>query len=174
MIHAANPVLNQTPKALDGIGVNVAFDVDASRMFDVAMPILQWDSLIVPQKLDLFIRSQFVGVDSAAGSDVLLNERSQLMMVHSGHGLCNDLASALDNRHNRSFLVIPSWRATLAALLDAAHPGFVHFNRWPLQLQIAVRKHRANLLEHAPCGFVGDSALSLNLFSGDAAPSRPH
>jgi hypothetical protein len=41
MIHAANPVLNQAPQPLDGIGVNVAFDVDAIGMLDVLLRGLQ-------------------------------------------------------------------------------------------------------------------------------------
>src|SRR5437016_882315 len=35
-------------------------------------------------------------------------------------------------------------------------------------------KHRANLFEHAPRGFVGDARLPLNLLRGDAATGLRH
>ena len=61
-----------------------------------------------------------------------------------------------------------------AVLADAADVSFVYLNRWSLQLQIALREQRANLLEHAPRGFVGDASLALNLLCGDSATSRTH
>lgn len=87
MVHAANPILNQTPKTLNGIGVNVAFDVDATGMLDSAMTILQRNPVIVPQEFYTPIRTQFIGVDGAARSYVLLNQALQLVFVHGGHGL---------------------------------------------------------------------------------------
>ena len=55
----------------------------------------------------------------------------------------------------------------------APHVGFVHLN--PSTLQTNVLRHQgSNLLEHAPCGFVGDASLALNLLCRDPAASRAH
>src|SRR3981189_2225748 len=35
-------------------------------------------------------------------------------------------------------------------------------------------EHRPNLLEHAPCAFIGNTQLALQLFGADAAPRGRH
>src|ERR1700686_1571688 len=104
MIHAANPILNQAPKPFDGIGVNVAFDVHAIGVLDSAVPILQWDSIVTSQKAHFVVRSEFISVNGAARSDMLLDKSSQMPVIYFGNRFRNHLASALDNRYNRSFL----------------------------------------------------------------------
>src|ERR1700686_3041980 len=51
---------------------------------------------------------------------------------------------------------------------------FVHLHRRSLQLHVGFGQQRANLAEHAPSGFVGDSGFALNLFGRDATTSRGH
>src|SRR5690348_16188875 len=138
------------------------------------MPILKRDSVICAEKLDPVVDRQFISVDGAAGNDLLRNQSHQRLTAYFGNSFRNDLASALDNRHNWSFLSIVSGWVSLASLLHAAYIGFIHLNRWSLQLQIALRKQSANLLEHAPGSFVSDSALPLNLLRGNTAASRTH
>ena len=175
MIHAANPVLNQTPKTLYGISVNVAFDVHAARMLDSAVPILKRDSIFGSQVAHFVVQRRFIGVHGTAFSDVFLNESCQMPVIYFGNRLCNYLTSALNNGDNRSFLAVESWRSASGILPHAAHVGFVYLDRWPLQFQIiAFGEHRANLLEHTPCGFVSDTAFSLNLLCRNPAASRTH
>jgi len=52
--------------------VNIALNIDAAGMLDSAMPILKRDSVVIPQEANAVVRTQFIGIDGAARSDVLL------------------------------------------------------------------------------------------------------
>src|SRR5580693_4080197 len=82
MIDATNPVLNQTPQALDGVGVNVALHVDARGMLDSAVPIVQRNSIFAAQVADAIVGTKLIGINGAAWSDVFLNESGKNVAVH--------------------------------------------------------------------------------------------
>jgi hypothetical protein len=174
MIDTANPVLDETPESFDAVGVNIAANIDPIGMPYGLMSIGERLAARIPQESHAVVAAQFIGIDHTTGSDVLLDDSSQGEAIHFRHDFRHNLTAALDNGHDREFLFVAAHRTASASLADAAIVGFVYLNRWSLQLQIALREKRANLLEDAPCGFVGDASLALNLLSGDAAPSRPH
>jgi hypothetical protein len=174
MIDTANTVLNQAPQALNGVGVNVSFDVDARGMLDSTMPIVQRDSIVTAQIANAIVGTKFVGIDGAARSDMLLNEFSESVAVHFGNCLRNHHPASLHDCHDGSFLGVAAHRASSAAFADSTDVSFVYLDRWPLQLHVVLGEQGANLFEHTPCGFIGDTSFTLNLLCGDAASSGTH
>src|SRR6185437_2056495 len=105
---------------------------------------------------------------------MLANQRKNILAPYAAHGLCDDLAFALDNGNDGSFNQIAAHRSPALSLAASAHVGFVYLNRRPLQLQVIVGKNRANLLEDAPRAFVGDASFPLNLLGRNSAAGRTH
>lgn len=169
VIYAADSTLHKAPKALNGVGVDVALNVDASGMIDSAMDISVGF-------VETPIGRQFVGVDSGSWHDEFLCESLQAFLGYVvGDEGANALATAaLYHSDYWAMELICAVRTSRMPTALSAHVGFIHLHRRALQLHVALRKKAANLPEHAPCSFVGDASLALNLFCGDAATSRAH
>jgi len=86
---------------------------------------------------------------------------------------------ALNHSDYRSLgVLIGSRCATWVALAASPVVGLVHLYaalaaaaKLP---RIAFVQHRANLLKHAPCSFIGYARLTLNLFGRNSATGRSH
>src|SRR5208282_3781807 len=108
----------------------------------------------------------------------LFNQSSQCVGFGVGGDECPNLSLALYHAHYRSLVFIAAhWTARAAPLAPTADVGFVHFNpaiESANRPALFIGKYGANLLKHAPSGFVGHSRLALNLFRGDTTAGSRH
>lgn len=82
---------------------------------------------------------------------------------------------ALHHSKDRSTFPVAAHRPSYAAFASSAVVHFVHFYALAVAAnRPVIGKHRANLLEHAPSGLVGNARLPLNLLGRDAATGRGH
>ena len=173
MIDATNSALNQAPESFNAVGVDVAFHIHAPFVPDLAMAIAS-RLAILPEIFDSMIRRVFVGVDEAAGSNMLANGSEQVSFVCRWNGASEHFSSTLYDPDNRSHFLVAASRSASSVFALTAKIGFVNLHRWPLQLHFVLGEQGANLLEHSPCGFVGDSGFALNLLRRDTATSGTH
>lgn len=174
MIDAANTALNQAPKALDGVGVNLSNYIDLGAMVDSPMVVSGGLPVFGSHGFDSVIPLQFVGIDGAGGQYVLPNIAKKSRPAHIRCSQGNHATAAFNHPDNGSLFLVATPRSADAILADAAVVGFVDLNRRTLQLYVRFREQFPNLMEHAPCSFVSDAAFPLNLFRGNSAPSRTH
>src|ERR1700675_1813238 len=174
VIHAANASLNQHPETFNRVGVNILVDVLSGAMLDVAMAIAKGLPVFVAEKRNASVARKFIGVDHTFRHNVLLDNAGQCWLSNVWNSLCHNLSVALNDCDDWNLFLVSAHRTTAPVLPYAANVGFVYLNRWSLQLHIALRKQRANLPEHAPCGFVGDTCLTLYLLRRDSAAGRTH
>src|SRR5258707_9749576 len=135
MIDTANPSLDQRPKSLNRVGMDVPVHVHPVFMPNLKVLVPKRLSRIVFEGLNAFIARIFVSVDHAAGSDVLLDYRSQFVGSNTGNNFCYDSLStfALNDADDRSFFLIATHRTARTILALAAVVGFINLHRWPLQ-----------------------------------------
>jgi len=172
MIDASNPGFDQRPKAFNRVRMNVAHHVDFLAMVDAAMVVF------VDMPIHQVVRRKVVRKHCALRQNVLLNQSEQRRAFHVGSDDGTDAALAFNHSNDRRLGSVASQMTTCSALAPSAKVHFVHlYSAALLSAQrrgLLVVQHCANLLEHAPCGFVGHSSLALNLFRADAATSRSH
>lgn len=109
--------------------------------------------------------------------NVLFGESEQCIRLCVGCDKGANLAFALNHTDDRSLgsRVARRWPAGETAL--AAEICFVHFDfavpptKRPRPFGV---QHGANLLEHAPCGFIGDASLAFDLLCGNSTARRCH
>jgi hypothetical protein len=177
MINSANSTFHQRPESFNGVGVNIAANVHASTVLDSAMAILCVVPILVENVLNPIIGAEFIGIDGALGHNVFADhaEKSRTLHIINHAGNNSSLAAfPFNDSRDWCFLPITNHRPTSAVFTNSAEVGFVHLHRWSLQLQVAIGEQGANLMEHAPCSFVGNSSLALNLLSGYTATSGTH
>lgn len=162
--------LGVAPERFDGIGMGRAVHVDLSRMMDPAMGIALTGQGVVA--------GQFVAEDSGFRENVGLDEWDQGCGLNIWNHFSDYLAFSFDSPGNNSFTARAP--ATLAAPLEsvpvtvfAANVGFVHFNAATQEVDIFGHQ-LTDHGEHAPGGLVGDSKLSLKVFSGNASSGISH
>lgn len=174
MIHSANSSLNQHPKSLNRIYVCISANVFAAAVAYGSVPETHRRPVILSHIVKALIDRVFVSVDNAVRYDVLSYDRKDAAASGVRQSLCDCFPFTLNDSDNGSLDQIAAHRASSASLSTSAHVGFVDLHRWPLQLQVIIGKQSANLLENAPCSFVGDASLALDLFCGDSAASGTH
>lgn len=173
VVHARKTPLNQAPESLNRVRVNVARDVDLGAVIDSMM--------LVSACAESDVSVPFVCENHSARKNVLFDDsfqRGSLRVIGQ-----NSLDAALplrDADHGLLAQFVAGHRATAAALALAAEIGFVNLNLARELAAVASRpdgfviQHGANLLEHAPRGFVGHACLTLNLLCRDAAARLRH
>jgi len=172
VINAFDSILDQRPEPFDSLGVHIASDVDFLAMTDAPMVV------VVRGSGESVIDGVVIREHKVRWQDVLFNQPLHRIFLHIGSHESADAAFTLNNSdHGRfSFLV----RRASAALhsLFAAKVHFVHFDRLLASAQLrsvfGFIQHGANLLEHAPRGFVGHASLALNLLRGNSASRLRH
>src|SRR5579884_545299 len=132
----------------------------------VANPVMS-----VPAHVNAVVRDVIIGEQATARHHVFLDEPVQSRLLGVGCDPRNHTSSlALDRPDHRRFRFLGCMNAFDAT----AYVHLVNFYRCrSLQLSI-FGKQAANLLEHSPRAFVGDSGLALNLLCRYAATSRTH
>lgn len=170
MIDSADPALHKAPESFDGVGMNVSIlDVLTRPVTDGMMLESQ---RATPRAFHLWnvpVDIEVIGIDHAAWDNVLADSPKQILTGNMVYHSCDRFTAALYDCDDRSFFLIAAHWASALPLAYSAIIGFVNLNRWPLQFEVAIRHETANLPEHAPCGFVGDASLALDLLRGDAA-----
>ena len=176
VIYAADPALDERPKAFDGIGVSIAHHIDFCAVMNALVMVT------LAELFDASVGSEFIGVDRRLWQDVLTHHAHQGLGLYVTRGLCDYAAFALHDSNDGRLLWIIRARAAsgaldarLAALPKTWTPteiGFIHLD-CGLDLEV-LRQKRADLLEHAPRGFVSDAGFALDLLGGDAAAGRTH
>ena len=169
VIDTAQSVLNQTPKALNRVGVNVSHDIDLFAVIDATVNVASFSNVG-----NTFVPKMFVSENNALRRDVFFNHRQQNRASRSFARKRSDFAFALDQANDHLLVFpVPAADAASAAkirLIDFYALAVLAANR----IRFVIGKHRANLLEYAPCGFVRDSRFPLNLLRGNPAASRGH
>jgi hypothetical protein len=165
VVNPTNSILNEAPKAFDGLCVRRPENIDASGVIDATMVITAYSQPVV--------RGEIVSKNCRFRKNMLANHRDKSvgLAIWSNNGA--DAALAFDHAKHGRFLF-----PRLAQTADgSAESAFVH-----LYLLTAAAKrrlvffvqHTVNLFEHPPCGFVGHTRFALNLFCRDSAAGRGH
>lgn len=165
VINATDPALNQTPESFDGVRVNVSDNVDLLAVVDSLM--------LVAACVKAIVRRIVIGKDHRAWKHMFSDESPQSILLHVGGDERADFALALNHPDDRRLF----GAASASTFRSAAEVSFVHLNLAPESSDwstLVVGQHRANLLEHAPCGFVCDPSLPLNLLCRDTATGSGH
>ena len=166
MVDTTDTAFHQGPEAFDGIGVNVALDVDTGLVADTTMLITAVSEPPIGRVL--------VGVDHRQGEDSLFDvtEEGSCGDVRDGDGM--NSAATLDHPEDGR-LIAGGGSASPAASL-AADVHFVGFYGASQRSALVVVKHEhvSDAMEHAPCGLVGDADLTFQFFGGDSASCAGH
>lgn len=172
MINATHAILDQAPEAFHGVRMDVANHVDLGSVVDSLMVVSH-----IRHVLDTVVAIEFIGKHGALRKNVFPNHAKQSGTFHIVRNQSLDATFALYNSHDGSFNSISGHRSARTAFPFASHVRFIHLHvlaastKWRSFL---VRQHGSNLLEHAPCGLVGNASLPLNLLRGDTASGLGH
>jgi hypothetical protein len=162
MMNAIDAPLDEAPKALDGVGVGIAADVDFGAVVD-------W-TMLVARPCEAVVAGEFVGEHGGAWQDMLSDIRHQSPSFHIGCYFGDYSTVSLYHPHSNCLTSSPS--ATLAGPF-APDVGFVNF--YLARKGVNALGHAfANQRKHAPRSLVSDTQLSFKLLGRDAAPSRGH
>src|SRR5579859_5115915 len=172
MVHATDTVLDQAPEAVDGVGMDLAIDVDVSA---VVYPMV----LIAVDRED-GVGWEFVREDHAFRKDTLLDEWDERFGSRIVQFFDDDLSTSFDGADDWRFTGCSS---TLNALVTfplvhvlglPAHVSFIDLDFARERIAIVVIQHGPNLLEHSPRRLVGDASFALDLLRRDPATCRGH
>jgi len=162
MINAGYATLDQRPKVLDVVGVNLTSDVDFSTMLDSLMLVAEPCYMVIAWKL--------VGVKNCIGRYVFDYERNEGRPFNVRNGCSHNSALPLNDANDGDLAFCSS---TPLAMPDTANIGLINLD-FASEDRIGFAEQCPDLLEHSPSGFVGDTSFPLNLFGGDSASGRSH
>ena len=172
VIHAPNSAFHQRPESFDGLRVNVASNVDFLGVLNAAMIV------IVRSSGKSVIGRILIGEHKVGWQNVFFNQSMQGALGHIGRNECADIALALDKSNYRSFCFLVCCARTALHSLATAKIHLIHFDGLlaaaKFRRVLGFIEHGANLLKHAPRGFVRNARLALDLFCGNAATGRGH
>jgi|SRR3989339_1111576 len=162
VINAVNATLDSAPQRFAGVDVGNAGYILFGAMLDDFVSISKGGDHIVARKL--------ISEDCTVFGYILPNHREQSPSPHIGNDFSDCLAVPLGHTHNHCFTTCTT--PTLASMLT---PNVSLINLDTATKGINVFGHEfANLLEHSPCRFVGDTQFPLKLFSRDTSFGRGH
>ena len=171
VVNAVDAAFGVAPKAFDVVGVGAAGDVFFGPMTDRFVGIAQTGQPVVSP--------MFVGEHGGGFRvNVVLDHRKQGGGAVVGFDLNHRIALALYQPDDGSFADRPTpgveFLGFVLVLFLAADVGFVNLD-FPEQLQSFLLGHQlADLGEHSPRRFVGDTSFPLELFCRYACPGGRH
>jgi len=115
VIDPADPALHQTPEPFNRIGVNVAHHVDTAFVANLTMAIVRWLP-IFPEILDALIGGVLIGVNQAAGSDVLHDSSEQVGFIDRRDYPRHDFSPALCDADYRNLFLVSAHGAANSVL----------------------------------------------------------
>lgn len=170
VIDTAQSVFHQTPESFDGIRVNVASNVDLCAVIDSLMNIPTLRDV-----RDALVTRQFIGENDTLGKDMLTDDWQQCSSRSVLSRKSSDLATALDYANYHRFVLAVVSCSNAASSADKRFINLYTLASLAADwIRLFISQHGANLFEHSPSSFVGDSGFALNLFCGNAATSRGH
>lgn len=171
VVDTADPALYETPKAFDGVGVNVAHNVDLCAVIDAPMRVF------VPMKTEIIIDHMVVSEDHAFGQDVLFDDAHYRISLGVQRGIGANPTLALYDSDHRSFVVLAALAAPVLVLPFTADVHFINFDAGAAlaaERVFVVVQHGSNLLKHAPRRLIRHASFALNLFRGNSTPRLCH
>src|SRR5581483_1283838 len=177
VVNAPDPVLHKREEAFNCVGVNVSADVDVLFVRD---PVMR---SVVQSRRD--VSGPFVGIKDRRGEYVAVKLAPECGGRTIGHDGGTNLATALHGTEYDRLaaghveLGLPRHKGLTMApeVCGSAFPAnerLVGLNLSGQRLTVLGHQFVANEVGHAPCGFVGDAKLALQLLSGDSATSAGH
>jgi hypothetical protein len=169
MVNTSDAPFNQRPKAFNGISMSSTFNENFLGVINNLM--------IKPFISKRIIGTHFIGVNGSTARDLVSNNRHEGIPVSSGDDFGSNLTMTFYNAKHGGFIS----RATSGKFIPFRHVHidsltadirFIQFNL--TRMSKCFTQQCANLFEHAPCCFIGNTSFSLDLFSGDTAASRGH
>lgn len=120
---------------------------------------------------DILVSAEFVSAKRRARQNAFEDHTAHRRLMASGHNAGDDIAAPLQSADDDRLVA----HVTIALAADrAADDRFVHLDSPARPAERPVAVNRAHILAdhvaHAPCGFVGDAELALDLFRGNAVP----
>src|SRR5579872_803987 len=170
MVDATYSALHERPKTLNRVGVNVPHHPHLGTMAD-PLVLLHADS-------DTIIDDILIRKDRTLGKDVLAHQSENALRrdIGSGHGFDSPntfLRRPLDDSNHRSLLLVAAHGSSSVPLAGSTVVHLIHFDRSAQRCAVILEKG-ANLVEHAPRGFVGDASFAFDLFCRDSATCGGH
>ena len=162
MLHAdmdmrsVNPALHLRPEAFDGVRRSaLEADIFVGRVID--------RHVTMPARVKAKVGAQFVGMDSAAGNDIRVNDRNQCRLPLVRHNLRHYVPAAFNHaQHNR------------LGGAEAADESFVDLDVLAGTANGSVAVHTAHVfadfMAHAPRRLVGHAELALDFLCGNPVP----
>src|ERR1019366_6796404 len=171
VVYTPDSGFKEHPKSLNGVCVAVSRNVDALAVIDSLMR--------VAASVKPLIGAIVICKDNGFRQDVLFNKPSERVRLRVRSNESANFAFALNHSHHSNLCGILGRRATALSAAHVLRPeiAFVHFDS---AVESANRprtfgiQHGANLFEHAPRGFVGDSGFAFDLLGRDSTASRSH
>jgi hypothetical protein len=170
MVDASEPALEQSPEPLDGLGVNVAVDVDPLAVVDPTVGLARL--------AEMPVGLVFVRVDGRRGENPRPNEGPQRVRATVGDHRRGDAPTSLYRtgylclRFGESANVLP--RLDLPGARLPTDERLIHLDGARELGVAAIAQHGSDLLEHPPRRLVGDAQLSFELLGRDTASSLGH
>src|SRR5258708_7636168 len=124
--------------------------------------------VVVPFSVKRGVSAMLVSVDGRRWQDAFLHERNQGMTGHVRNNLRDDVTTALNRSSNDGLVIV-----LLRHAATATYPRLVNLYATAKRVHVLFQ-HRADLLEHAPSCFVGNSRLALQLLRRDTATGGSH
>src|SRR5437773_3547132 len=128
---------------------------------------------------DTIINRVLIGENCALWQYVFMYDPKDALCCHvwrsqSLHSADAFLARTFHDSDYRGFLFVAAHWTARVTFTSSSVIHFIHLHRSPLQLHVSFGQQRANLAEHSPCGFVGNSGFALNLLCRNSATSGSH
>src|SRR4030042_2171513 len=153
MIDTRNTTLNQRPKALDVINMDISIYIYLCSMIDALV--------VKSNSVKSVIARKFISVKNCILGNILCYKRNESRTFNILCYFRNHFAMPLNNSNHRGFIIstTPTYTMSLTTYI-----GFVGFN-FTSKKRLSFIHHRPDLLEHTPCCFIGYASSSLKCFS---------
>jgi hypothetical protein len=170
VIDASNPVLRQTPEALDRVRVRIARNVYVRCVVDAAMT--------VAHPLNRIVDVGFIAEDHTLRHDSFAQMRKDRPALNVRDDASVNAPALFDSAPDCGLADCAArMRDALVFVFVVFLPavkGLVGFDLAGELRAIAFIQHRANLVEYAPCALVGNAKFPLQLFRADTASRGSH
>lgn len=155
MISPVDTSLELAPKALDGVGVDIAFNPLLARVLDFAMNIAH--------RAHLVIGCELIGHNAGAKFDILPHDGQDGRPLSVRHDFGSDITFPLDEAKD-SGLMFPAPSTLRTFFSSGSNIGFIGLND-PRKVPARLGEQESNLFSHSPSAFIGNSQLPLKLFT---------
>ena len=105
MINTRNTTLNQRPKALNAVGVNIPIYIDLGAMVNTLVPVTKSSHVVVAR--------EFVSKQRGITGNFISHERNKRVSFNVGHNFGHNFTTSLNSTNNFGFTLCPSTTLTL-------------------------------------------------------------